>query len=177
MGNNYHIHTTLKLTPADFGHVHCYSTVMRGASAEFLFDFAKYSYLKSSWGEPWYQYIEQMTFVFKQKDETPIYFNLFKHRKSDWVDPVEDELEDHFAYDADRDCISLLISGKETAQWNLASKEEPVEFEIAIDADTYMSQIHHKILKQGADAIIIEKQDPIIVVDSLYREIMPQGDD
>ena len=181
---NYKIHTTLNIAPAQAG-CHCghFFTVVRGASAEFTFDFGEYTYLKAGWGEPWYKYIEQMYFIFKHDtqdpyaDTTPIKFQLFTERKSDQeFDPEEGpETTDYCKYDPERDCISLLIGANATAGFNLADRDEPYRFEIAIDTDTYDSE-GHMVLEQSTDAIIIEPQDPVVVTDSLYREIMPKGE-
>lgn len=178
--SNYHIHTKLNLHPSTNCHCKDSFIVTKGASADFILSFEDYSYLKPSEGEAWYTYIEQVTFIFKQPGKSAEAFNLFAvydeetgkwipTRKSD-QDYGENEgpsIDPHFAYDADNECISLLVSADETAEWDVTEDGEEVKFEIAIDTDTYSDR---SIIGQNTDSIIIEKQDSVIVVDSLYRE-------
>jgi len=173
--SHYDIHSSLGITPSNMGHVHEHLVVVRGASAEFTFDFEKYTYLKPGWGEPWYKYIEQMFFIFKREDEEPIVYKLFTKRKSSQdYDPdagEEPQTMPNCKYDPDRNCISLLIGSSETAEWGAGTEEDAYSFEISIDTDTYDID-GHLILEQSTDAIIIEPQPPVFVVDSLYREAM-----
>lgn len=104
--------------------------------------------------------------MFRRGYEQPISYQLFVKPKSEQeFDPeVGPELTDHCRFDAERNCISLLLSSDDTA----AMEEDMYEYEIAISLDTLDSEEGH---------IVIERQDPVKVLDSLYREIMPSGEE
>lgn len=177
--SNYNIHTTLDIVSTfDKGRHRCNTyIVVRGASAEFTFDFNLYSYLKPGLNEPWYKYLEQMYFIFKQEGEEPLPpYKLFTARKSEQTfDPeIGPEMTENCKYDPDRDCISLLLTSKDTAAMS-SDADNIYEYEIAIEVDTATPE--SQILVQGKDAVIIEKQSPVTVVDSLYRRVMPELED
>lgn len=129
------------------------TVITKGASAELIFSFKKYSYLFDP-ADP-FKYIDQLTFIFKQ-DDNIYYFEMFKD---------EDKTKDsNFGYNSDLEYISLLLSPAETANFDVANEYNPVQFEIAIKVNT------DNLIAQKVDSVIIEKQLPILVVDSLYSE-------
>ena len=149
------IYTTLHLDPMCLSKPapSPFTTVItRGASAELIFDLHLYTYLLDK-KEP-FKYIDQITFLFKQNNQI-VYYDLFDANK---------ELNKEFVYNTDYDYISFILSPTETSKFSLANEHNPMEYEIAIQANT------EAITKQGVDSIIIEKQKPILVVDSLYNK-------
>ena len=148
---NLDIHATLSTVPTSTFRGPELLSITRGASAELLFSFFKYSYLIDT-KDP-FKYIDQITFLFEQGDDIT-YFEMFDEKGN---------FNEGFAYDESRMCFSLLLSPSNTAAFKLAPAEAPMKFEVAIKANTEIVTI------QKADTIIVEPQRSIIVVDSLYN--------
>lgn len=146
------IHATLSTVPSSAFKGPELLVITRGASAELLFSFFKYSYLIDS-KDP-FKYIDQITFLFEQDDEIT-YFEMFDEKGA---------FNEGFGYDESRMCFSLLLSPLNTSAFKLASHHNPMKFEVAIKANTEIVTI------QKSDSIIIEPQRSIIVVDSLYNK-------
>lgn len=127
--------------------------ITRGSSAEIIFDFNKFSYLLDTKNP--FKYIEQVTFLFKQKYDVT-YFEMLDENK---------ELNQNFGFDQDDFYISLILSPETTSQFKVTKVGMPMEFEIVIKLNT------DEILEQKIDTTIIEKQLPILVVDSIYSQI------
>lgn len=132
----------------------CYTAeITRGSSAELIFDFNKFSYLLNK-SEP-FKYIEQVTFFFKQKYDVT-YFEMLDDSGN---------LNPNFGFDSDDFYISCILSPEDTSNFKVTREGEPMEFEIAIKLNT------DQILEQKIDTVVIEKQLPIIVVDSIYNQV------
>ena len=127
--------------------------ITRGSSADILFDFNKFSYLLNR-NEP-FKYIEQITFFFKQKYDVT-YFEMFDENK---------QLNPNFGFDQDDLYISCILDPATTSQFKVTKEGAPMEFEIAIKLNT------DEILEQKIDTVVIEKQLPIVVVDSIYSQV------
>ena len=127
--------------------------ITRGSSAEILFDFNKFSYLLNL-NDP-FKYIEQITFFFKQKYDVT-FFEMFDKNK---------QLNPNFGFDQDDFYISCILDPETTSQFKVTREGDPMEFEIAIKLNT------DQILEQKVDTVVIEKQLPIIVVDSIYSQV------
>lgn len=149
---NLNIQSTLGIAPSKLNKIPEVLVITRGASAELLFSFYKYSYLIDEKNP--FKYIDQITFLFKQNDNIT-YYEMFN---------TEGKLNSQFAYDEDLLSISLLLSPADTAAFELASELNPMQYEIAIKANTEI------VIEQQVDSIIIEPQMPILVVDSLYNQ-------
>lgn len=152
------IRTTLRLRSSldDIKIINPFSmTITRGATAEILFLFDKYSYLIDETNPA--LYIEQLTFIFKQGDVIT-YYDLYKSNG---------ELNKEFDINYDNQYISLLLSPEETSKFELANEHNPMEYEIAIKAksEEFLPEEQKHI-----DSVIIERQKPILVVDSLYNK-------
>lgn len=127
--------------------------ITKGSSAEIIFDFNKFSYLLNK-KDP-FKYIEQITFFFKQKYDIT-YLEMLNEEK---------KLNPAFGFDADDFYISCILDPETTSQFKVTREGEPMEFEIAIKLNT------DSILEQKVDTVLIEKQLPIIVVDSIYNQV------
>lgn len=149
------IHTNMRLESSRRPElVSPYTTeITKGSSAEIIFDFNKFSYLLNK-KDP-FKYIEQVTFFFKQKYDV-IYFEMLNENK---------ELNSAFGFDLDDFYISCILDPETTSQFKVTREGEPMEFEIAIKLNT------DSILEQKVDTVLIEKQLPITVVDSIYNQV------
>ena len=127
--------------------------ITRGSSAEIIFDFNKFSYLLNK-KDP-FKYIEQITFFFKQKYDIT-YFEMLNGKK---------ELNPNFGFDEDDLYISCILDPETTSQFKVTREGAPMEFEIAIKLNT------DEITEQKVDTVVIEKQLPIVVVDSIYSQV------
>jgi hypothetical protein len=130
-----------------------FTEITKGSSAEIIFDFNKFSYLLNK-KDP-FKYIEQVTFLFKQKYDVT-YFEMLDENKN---------LTSNFGFDTDDFYISCILDPETTSQFKVTKEGEPMEFEIAIKVNT------DEILEQRVDTTIIEKQLPILVVDSIYSQV------
>lgn len=130
-----------------------FTEITKGSSAEIIFDFNKFSYLLNK-KDP-FKYIEQVTFLFKQKYDVT-YFEMLDENKN---------LTSNFGFDTDDFYISCILDPETTSQFKVTKEGEPMEFEIAIKVNT------DEILEQKIDTTIIEKQLPILVVDSIYSQV------
>lgn len=77
------------------------------------------------------------------------------------------QLNEHFSYSegTDYSYISFLLRGDETLKLAETTLDSLIEFEVAVKLNT------DKLLEQGYDAVIIERQAPIGVISTLYSEI------
>lgn len=77
------------------------------------------------------------------------------------------QLNEHFSYSegTDYSYISFLLRGSETLELAETTLDSLIEFEVAVKLNT------DKLLEQGYDAVIIERQAPIGVISTLYSEI------
>ena len=80
--SNYRLHTSLHLAPTTFRKNKENYSLVKGATGAFSVDFDDYPYLKPVIGEPWYKYLEQMTFIFKHEDDVRNEYQLFTARKN-----------------------------------------------------------------------------------------------
>ena len=152
----FNICTTLGLQPAPSNSCP-FITIIRGGSAELLFDLSEYSYLMTDDTE-WDKDIDQITFLFKQMDEIK-YYKMF----IDETQPHTDKnIDKHFRYEADINQISFMLNPNETSEFEPAEADDPILFEVAIKANT------DTLMKE--DSVIIEPQNSILVRDSLYCE-------
>lgn len=127
--------------------------ITRGSSAEIIFDFNKFSYLLNK-KDP-FKYIEQVIFLFKQRYDIT-YFEMLDADK---------KLNPNFGFDLDDFYVSCILDPETTSQFKVTKDGAPMEFEIVIKLNT------DEILEQKVDTTIIEKQLPIIVVDSIYSQL------
>ena len=75
------------------------------------------------------------------------------------------QLNPNFGFDQDDFYISCILDPETTSQFKVTREGDPMEFEIAIKLNT------DQILEQKVDTVVIEKQLPIIVVDSIYSQV------
>lgn len=128
-------------------------TIIKGSSAELIFDLNKYLYLVDD-KDP-LKYIDQITFMLQQ-GRTVYYYNVFTEDK---------KLNPNCGFYKDELYISCMLSPQETSQFKVAGEDNPVLYEIAIQANT------QDILEQKVDSTLIEKQLPILVSDSIYSKV------
>lgn len=129
------------------------SFITRGATAELVFDLNKFSYLLDK-DEP-FKYLDQVTFLL-QHGRTIYYYKVFNDDKT---------LAPNCSWDPILSYLSYLIPAEDTKNFKLASEDNPMQFEIVIKANTEI------LLDQKIDSTIIEKQLPILVVDSIYSKL------
>lgn len=178
---NYRLHTSLHLAPTAFRKNQENYSLVKGATAEFSVNFDDYPYLKPAEGEPWYKYLEQMTFIFKHENDVRKY-KLFDgiEKKEDLgpdADPtgyIANKEHYYFMLNENRDLnyieIDLILNSIDTKTWDLTENDDSYAFEIVMNVDTYLNdEIDNDILK--SDSIIIEPQMPVITLDSLYNEV------
>lgn len=124
--------------------------------------------LTYNWSEKGYDYsrLEQITFKFKQWDHVTS-FDAF-----DYLDGGGRVTDDHFEFTFDPSTNELLFitftfGPEETADLELTTPGNEMQFEIVLRFD--MENTDYNSI-DNSDAIIVDKQLPIIVADEIFEE-------
>ena len=128
--------------------------------------------LTYNWSEKGYDYsrLEQLTFNFKQDDLVTSYTAFDYYRDEDIANRT---IDDHFEFVFNPDdqnellYVTFTFSHEETSALELTAPGNEMQFEVVLRFNVDESEFDSV---DNKDAIIVEKQAPIIVVDSLESE-------
>ena len=155
--SKFNIHTSLDIVPPVKPQPVEVIYLTRGASGYLTFDLFDKVYT--------FDDLEQLTVLFKQ-DKTVKVFEMIEYL--DPEDKKQWKLDPHFGYDEGPGYayVSFYLSAEETASFEPTVPGEFVDYEIVVKLDT------DRLLDQKVDATIIEKQRPIIIMDSVYGDVV-----
>lgn len=135
-------------------------TIIRGASATLNFDLFPKIYS--------FEDIEQVSFIFKQGKKLTK-FDCFVYDNAPDRNDVSWDFDKHFSWEKGEgySYLTFVLTEEETKDLFTASRKAgPVLFEVVVKLDTDQFETLKNI-----DSTIIEPQEPLGVVDSLYSEV------
>lgn len=144
--NNFKIKTTLSIYPRNSCCCSSYKTIIRGSSAILSVNLSETDYVVD-YDDDGNLDFAQLVLTFKQPNGS---IGTYEYYLDTGV------VDSHFSYDKFTGFIDFSLSGEETASWQNADIDSPIEWEVMIITDD--------------NKYIVMPQAPILVLNSLYNQ-------